>query len=136
MTYNHGFDVTALIAGIPEGAEQAVLKVLRFHVGRDGAISRGDLLRDLHRNGWKLHERELRATINQLRKHGAPICSTGGQGGGYWLAADWDELSEFIDREHRARIADLSEQVRAMSREAERRWGRRGATQFSLFDTA
>ena len=64
--------------------------------------------------GFKTHERQVRAAINQLRKEGQPICSTGGEGGGYYLAAGADELDTFIARELHARAMDLLEQEQAM----------------------
>jgi hypothetical protein len=122
--YNAGINVKELIENLPAGLDRAMLRVLDFHIGRDSAISRGRLVADLGRMGFMVHEREARACINQLRKEGVAICSTGGGEGGYWLAADQEELEEFLEREFDARAMDLHEQARAMRQAAEKRWGR------------
>jgi len=118
--YNAGYIPTELPAGI----ERAMIRLLDFHVGREKAISRGDLVLVLTASGFRVSERVARQVINELRKRGFLICSTGGEGGGYWLAVSWQELNEYIERELHARAMDLLEQEKALRREAERRWGR------------
>jgi hypothetical protein len=79
-----------MISEMPPGLDRAILRVLSFHQGREQAIGRGRLVGDLARMGYEVHERVMRACINELRKKGQLICSTGGDGGGYYLPADWN----------------------------------------------
>lgn len=125
--YNAGIDIAELIDELPAGIDRAILRILSFHAGRGDAISRGKLVGDLASMGFPVHEREVRLVINQLRKQGVGICSTGGVDGGYWLAADYAELEEFIRREIDARAIDLHEQASAMRRAAELKWGKYSA---------
>ena len=66
----------------------------------------------------------VRMTIQALRKDGHPICSTGGEDGGYWMAANWAELDEYLEREVRSRALDLLEQEKALKSAGEKLWGR------------
>ncbi len=113
-----------MIDDLPAGLERTLLRVLSFHVGRENAISRGHLLRDVSTHGFKVKDRQLRIQINLCRKDGHAICSSGGVDGGYYMAADWDELDEFLSREVHSRAMDLLEQEKALKRAAEKRWGR------------
>jgi hypothetical protein len=122
--YNDGIDIKRLIDELPAGLDRATLRVLSSHIGRELAISRVELVTDVGLLGFKVHERAERAQINQLRKQGYPICSTGGEGGGYFMARDWDELEEYIEREVHARAMDLLEQEQALKSQAEKTWGR------------
>jgi hypothetical protein len=123
-----------MIKDMPAGLDRAILRVLSFHQGRKQAISRGRLVDDLARLGFEVNERVMRASINALRKAGHLICSTGGEGGGYYLPADWNELEEFIDRELHPRAMDLLEQEQALKASAEKQWGRYSPEkQISLF---
>jgi hypothetical protein len=117
--YNAGFSLE-----LPAGLERAVARVLEFHIGRERAIGRSDLVYALGQSGFKVSEREARQAINELRKEGCPICSTGGVEGGYWLAADWKELQEYLERELHSRAMDLLEQESALRSAAEKVWGR------------
>ena len=110
--------------------ERALLRVLSFHVGRQNVIGRPGLLAQLNRSGFDVDDRQLRMQINLLRKRGILICSAGGRNGGYWIAANHDEIDRFLNHEVRARIADLSEQDRAMSTSARESFG---VKQFHLF---
>ena len=121
--YNAGVNIRALVDELPAGLDRALLRVLGFHVGRSTAIGRGELVQALKIHGFKVHERAVRAMINELRKQGVAICSTGGEEGGYWLAANWEELNEYIEHELHSRAMDLMEQEGALRREAEKRWG-------------
>ena len=122
--YNAGVRIDKLIDELPAGLDRALLRVLSFHTGRGLAISRGDLVSTLWTShGMNVHERAVRAQINLMRKQGFPICSTGGEEGGYWLAAGWDELLEYLEREIHSRAMDLLEQEGALRRAAEMRWG-------------
>ena len=121
--YNAGVNIARMVEELPAGLDRALLRVLSFHTGRGLAIGRGDLVRELKRHGFDVHERAARACINQLRKQGIAICSTGGEEGGYWLAEGWDELLEYLEREIHSRAMDLLEQEGALRRAAEMRWG-------------
>lgn len=118
------FDLEALINDLPAGLDRAMLRVLSFHRGRNSAIGRPQLVSELARMGFQVHERQARACINQLRKSGSPICSTGGTDGGYYLASDWNELNDYIKREIEARAFDLLEQAKALRAQAEQTWGK------------
>ncbi len=107
--------VKQMIAEMPVGLDRVLLRILSYHVGFDAAISRKRLLCELNNNGFKMKDdRPARLCINQLRKKGVPICSSGGDGGGYWLAANNAELDEFISHELHPRAMDLLEQEKAM----------------------
>ena len=115
-----------MIQEMPPGLDRAILRILSFHQGREHAISRKRLRAELGRMGFVVDEdeREARVCINQFRKEGMQICSTGGKGGGYWMAIDHKELEKFIQKEMDSRAMDLLEQARAMRAAAEKRWGR------------
>jgi hypothetical protein len=121
--FNVGVDIHKLVDEMDPGAERAVLRVLGFHIGRENAVGREALVMAVHKLGFPVHERVVRACINQLRKDGNMICSTGGFDGGYWIARDWEELNEYLDRELRSRVKDLAEQMRALEQEGNRKWG-------------
>lgn len=107
----------------PPGLEKSVYQVLYERTGRDNAISRQALLSLVQSRYPKTSDRQLRACINQMRKDGVMICSTGGEDGGYWMAASWDELSEYLNREVHSRLVDLAEQENAMKKAGAERWG-------------
>ena len=121
--FNRGFDLEAYIQSMEPGLERAVLRVLQYHAGRGNAIGRGRLLADVQSYLSKATDRGVRVVINQLRKDGFPICSTGGVDGGYWIAACPEELDEYLDRELKARVKDLQEQVNALWRTRKALWG-------------
>ena len=121
---NQGIDVKQMIADLPHGLDRAILRVLSYHVGRENAISRQDLLEAVASHGFIVQDRQLRLAINEQKKQGVMICSTGGVNGGYWLAANWSELQEYIDRELHSRAMDLLEQEQALKAAAEKRWGK------------
>ena len=134
--YNQGVSITEMVDGLEAGLDRAVLRVLSFRVGRGEAISRGDLVRMVGQHGFSVHERALRLCIQMLRKSGQPICSTGGEDGGYWLAASWEELNEYLEREVHARAMDLLEQEKALRAAGERLWGEFSpGVQMNLFGT-
>ena len=135
--YNMGYDGKAMVEELPYGLEQAIHNLLRnFHVGRGNAIGGDQLLKDLRPMGFKdLDPREMRACINQLRHKGDLICSTGGIYGGYWYAADNEEVYDFTSKEFKPRAMDLLEQAQAMEAAAERQYGRFSPEkQISLFE--
>ena len=122
-SYNAGIDMQAAIDNMPAGLDRALLRILSARVGREKAISRPDLLAALKSLGFETHERQARAAINLLRKEGHPICSTGGTDGGYWWAANWQELRGYLDSEVLPRAYDLLEQEKALRRSGEGLWG-------------
>ncbi len=128
--YNIGFDLDEMIDNLPAGLERAIRRVIEFHIGRENAVSRSQLISDLAIMGFDYidkDDRPIRGCINQIRKSGTPgswICSTGGLGGGYWLAKNQEEMEEFIEHEEESRLGDFAKQVRAMRSAAEKRWGR------------
>ena len=120
-----------ILANLPSGLDRALLSVLRYHIGRDNAIPRTDLLEMLKTHGWTEPDRTVRAQINLLRKQGHLICSCGGHGGGYYIARDWSELEDYIGQELRPRAMDLLEQEKALKVGAKREWGE-NSTQMGL----
>ncbi len=113
-----------LIKEMPAGLERGILRILSFHQGKANAISRGRIVAELALMGFPADERVMRACINQLRKDGQLICSMGGEGGGYYLPENHEELEDYIERELRPRANDLHEQEKALRAAAEKRWGR------------
>lgn len=116
--YNVGYDRDP---NLPAALIAAVRNVLNMHVGRSQAIPRPELLRQV-RLRCATDDRKLRQVINHLRKTGVLILSTGGESGGYWLAADADEAEEFIQAEFISRARDLQEQAKAMRQAIEDQW--------------
>jgi hypothetical protein len=121
-----------LIAQMPAGLERAILRVLSFHIGKDQAIDKPDLLKELRRLGfgkkardlnaqtsYETFERQARLCIVELRKHGHLICSSSGDSG-YYIASTVEEYEEFAQVEYRSKIVDMSETLRAMDEGAKR----------------
>jgi hypothetical protein len=103
-----------LLSQMPDASlERAMLRILSFHIGKNHAISKPQLLRDLGRSGFHVSERQARGEIVELRKHGHLICSSSGDGG-YYIAETNEEYEEFAQVEYRAKIIDMSETLRAM----------------------
>ncbi|HMN12791.1 MAG TPA: hypothetical protein PKD55_10755 [Bellilinea sp.] len=126
--------VDEIIASLPSGLDRAVLRILDFHKGREHAIGRADLVRDLAGMGYRVSERAAREQISLLRKAGSLICSAPGRDGGYWLAASREEYEDFKHQEYLAKINDMRETLAAMDQAAERTWGKYSpAKQPSLF---
>jgi len=121
--FNQGVNIRQMADELPAGAERALLRVLSFHTGRASAISRGELVQALKSHGFRLHERAVRSLINELRKQGQPICSTGGEDGGYWLGESLGDVEEFVEREFTSRIMDMLETKKSMLTRAKERWG-------------
>lgn len=129
--FNKGFDLGMYVRGLPVGLERSVLRVLMYHVGDAQKVSRKKLLADVRLYEPEASDRGVRAMVNQLRKDGFPICSTGGAGGGYFLATCAEELDGYLEREVLARIADFQEQASALKRTRKLLWGE--GTQARLF---
>ena len=121
--YNQGVDLDYEIRKLEPGLKRAILRILQPRVGRKMSISRRELMIALKQYGYKVGDRRARAVIGQLRKDGHMICSTGGNKGGYWLASDWAELSEFVRQEVIPRAMTLLETKSALEKAAESRWG-------------
>lgn len=81
------------------GIEKAVLREVSFHKGKDHAISQENLLEAIKSTSYakKVTKRQLRITINELRKTGWLIASSSGAGGssGYYVPATWNEYLEY-----------------------------------------
>jgi hypothetical protein len=116
-----------LISGDParleNELEQLVLVVLAFHVGAGKLIQQADFEQELRLRNFTGDFRDAREAMNRLRHRGHPICAKAGKGGGYFLAACWEELEEFLVREFHAKAMDMLEQESAMRKEATRMWG-------------
>jgi len=119
---------------LPPGIDRAVMRILTERVGQENAIIRGAFVAMVKAYGYNVTERQVRYCVNQLRKRGVPICSTGGESGGYWYASDWDELLDYIHRELDSRISDLMEQRRALKDQAEKTWGKFSPEKQSSFE--
>jgi len=126
--FNIQIDVDAMLAGLPHELDRIVVSALRSHIGRQNAISRRELLEKLRPAVIALGmrparlDRNVRLAINRARKAGHLICATGGMNGGYFLAADQDELDAYLQVEVHSRAMDLLEQEKAMRTGAARLW--------------
>jgi hypothetical protein len=96
-----------------EGLNESVLHLIRQLVGIENAMPRDILVSRINGNYMVASERAVRQAINDLRHEGYPICSTGGEGGGYWWAANPKELTDYHSHQVYPIIADLSEQIKA-----------------------
>jgi DNA-binding transcriptional regulator PaaX len=117
-------ELEKLIHELPAGLDRAVLRVLSFHPGRSNAIGRGALIGELKTLGFKVHERQVRAQINQLRKNGMLIGSAAGEQGGYFICTNIEEFEEFANAEFRSKLADMQDTLSTMQKAAEKKWGR------------
>jgi hypothetical protein len=118
---------------IPAGLEDAILEVLAAcNYRREAALSRSSLvLAASAKMGEDIPDRVIRLAIHSLRRKGVLICSAPGADGGYWLASDWQDVSEFFERELHPKAMDLLETESAMKEAARRKFG--DAVQVSLF---
>lgn len=146
LSSNHGertmkkFNLEDLIENLPAGLDRAILRVLSHHQGEDNGINVKEFLMDLARLGFNYvsydgegkpvyNDRPVRAQITLMRKNGFLIGAQPGKG--YYLIQSREEYEDFRQAEYGSKIADMSETMRAMDREAEVRFGR--AMQPSLF---
>lgn len=111
----------ALITNMPAGIDRGIMNVLRFHVGKERAIQKGEILEDMKCMGYYCHERQFRERIHELRRQGWLIASLSADG--YYLVANKIEYSEFRDSEFTARIDDLSITRSAMDTAAKQQFG-------------
>lgn len=111
----------ALITNMPAGIDRGIMSVLRFHVGKERAIQKGEIIEDMKRMGYYCHERQFRERIHELRRQGWLIASLSADG--YYLVANKIEYSEFRESEFTARIDDLSITRSAMDTAAKQQFG-------------
>ncbi len=117
-----------ILAEIPYGFIERVGTVLEKYVGKEHSVSKPVLMESLQRLGFgnglstATFERQVRIAIVALRKKGALICSSSGDGG-YFVAKDRVEYDEFVEREYKGKIQDMQETVDAMNAKARERWG-------------
>jgi hypothetical protein len=121
-----------MIASMPMGLDRVLLRVFGFHIGRENAIGRGELVEVLKANGMNVNERLARRAIHDLRRDGHLICSAPGEDGGYYKARSHQEVDEFINRELHPKAMDLLETEKAVRESAKRQFGE--GYQESLFD--
>ena len=114
-----------IIDSMPYGLEKHILTALSNRVGKDNAIKRYDLLSVINSiPGFdKTSDRQLRKSINDLRKGGQLIASLATEDGGYYVCANLEEYYEFANRELGAKIRDMSETLREMEKAARQQFG-------------
>jgi len=110
----------AFLKALEPGVERALLRVLSWHVGKESAITKPNILIGIKQHGFTVHERAFRALVNDLRKRGHLICSGSD---GYWLAGSREEMEEFLEREVHSRAMDLLEQEKVLRSAMYARWG-------------
>jgi hypothetical protein len=106
---------------LPPDLNLAIMTILSFHITRQNPISRSRLCSSL--KDFKLSDRHIRDRIKQLRRTGHLIGSIAGENGGYYLISSAEELEEFLKREYQAKINDMQQTVKAMTKTASQRWG-------------
>jgi hypothetical protein len=85
-----------------------------FHIGRENAISRSDLLSELKSQGYKKDDRTVRLAVSELRAKGIPLAGTGGIRGGYWILKDKKEADDYLKVELHDRGVNLLNQESAV----------------------
>ena len=115
---------------LPSGLDRALMLILSRHIGRAAAISRVQLCTALKE--YRITERQLREQIKLLRRSGRLIGSAPGVSGGYYLIVSLDEFNDFMQTEYLAKVKDMSETARAMTRTAQHQWGAE-SVQMTLF---
>ena len=111
--------------------DEEIKRIMRFHVGREHAIKKQDLIRELVRRGHEVNERGLRNLVRDMRRNGHLICSAAAEDGGYYIANSRAEVDEFFRMELDAKIQDMSQTRSAMKRTADAQFGE--GTQMGLF---
>ncbi len=112
------------------GLDRAMLRILGFHVGKERAIDKPDMISDLRKLGfggslsYATFERKCRLVIAELRKSGHLVCSSSGDGG-YYIAKDYAEYEQFRETELNAKIIDMAETMRMMDAAAKKVFGAR-----------
>ena len=125
---------------LPPDLNLAIMVVLSFHLGHHNPISPSALCAALRELG--INDRQLRDQIRHLRRSGHLIGSVGGEAdhpertpscargnskdlekGGYFLITTPEELDDFLRTEYLAKINDMQETVKEMTKAASQRWG-------------
>ena len=100
---------------LPAGLSRWLLRIINNHWGSDNAIGRYDILKAIKTyHGITMNERAMRQRIAELREEGWPICSKGGENGGYYMGGDSD-VQEHARRED-ARAKKILKRDSAMKR--------------------
>lgn len=108
---------------VPPGVDKALVHIIADHVGRDNAISRRDLLHQLHVRGFQINDRIMRDAISELRCEGHLIISTSANNGGYYMDSCPEDFLEFEKHEQTNRAMKILIQRRAMRRTFRQKYG-------------
>jgi hypothetical protein len=117
---NIGFSMTQALTGVSNELEMAILRVVMFHIGRENAISRSELLAELTSQGYRQDDRTVRLAVSELRAKGIPLAGTGGIRGGYWILKDPKEADEYLKVELHDRGMNLLNQESAVRKSFDR----------------
>lgn len=105
--------------------KSVLLGIFGRAVGQENLVKKADLLKLL--GSWNDNspnfERRVRLAIVELRNDGHLILSTAADGGGYWLAKDWAEVLDFVEREYHAKALSMLETESIMKKSAQEKWG-------------
>lgn len=112
-----------LIDEMPHGLDRAVLRIVSQYHGRANPIKRIAIIDELHLLNLDPHERQVRKSVENLRRRGFLICSASTQDGGYYMATGLTEFQEFAQREYWAFIHRMRETVQGMEEEATKQFG-------------
>ncbi len=87
-----------IIADTPQGLEKLLLQILSKKIGKESAIKRSELLPFVQSipGYFETSDRQVRKTINDLRKQGILICSSASEEGGYYMAASLAEFGRIL----------------------------------------
>jgi DNA-binding transcriptional regulator PaaX len=95
---------------IPDGLKEAVHQVIgEMAPTRARSISGANLVSAILQRNIGCSHRQVRIAIHDLRRDGVLILSAPGEDGGYWLAENHEQVTEFRERELRSRAMDLLE---------------------------
>lgn len=105
-----------------------ILKIMKWHVGKDAAITRWQLVREVFglevpahlQNDDNKEDRAIRLSVSRLRSGGHLICDLG-NGSGRYLAANEGEFWELYNYYAKPLIA-RAQILRKMKNAAEMRW--------------
>lgn len=111
---NMGFSMSQALNGVSNDLEMAILRVVMYHIGREHAISREELLSELRSQGYKHDDRTVRLAVSELRAKGIPLAGTGGIRGGYWILKDKQEADDYLKVELHDRGMNLLKQESAV----------------------
>ncbi len=112
----------AKLKSMPPGLDRAVLRVVSGYQAA-APISRGELVINVTRLGFRASERQVRETIKQLRRQGHLIGSKPGNNGGYYLVRTREEFEEFMKFEFEAKIYDMLDTKSALIKSARDQFG-------------